>query len=119
MKRLRIIGESPKEQPEGWEVHNAPRPLVGNIQWEGEFRHGIFYAAIDPADSLMTGYARRENASLDAYRVEYVTKERAIEEAKEHAKEKHPEMLTASYIGEDDWLNHWYYLQQQRMEKEK
>lgn len=40
--------------PEGvdpsWPVYNAPRPLYGTETWQDDFRHGIFYAAIDPDD---------------------------------------------------------------------
>jgi len=33
----------------GWIVYNAPRPLAGHATWQGQFRHGIFYAAVAPA----------------------------------------------------------------------
>jgi hypothetical protein len=31
--------------PDGWVIANAPRPLNGEIAWQGPFRHGIFYVA--------------------------------------------------------------------------
>ncbi len=31
-----------------WDVYNAPRPIPGEITFQGEFRHGIFYAAGPP-----------------------------------------------------------------------
>jgi len=33
------------EIPDGWVIANAPRPLNGEIAWQGPFRHGIFYVA--------------------------------------------------------------------------
>ncbi len=38
----------PEAIPEGWLVVNAPRPVGGEMTWEGEFRHGLFYAAAPP-----------------------------------------------------------------------
>ncbi len=39
-----------------WLIYNAPRPIPGHILWQGDFRHGVFYAAIapegDPADEF-------------------------------------------------------------------
>jgi len=37
--------DGPADLPEGWLIANAPRPLGGQRTWEGQFRHGIFYAA--------------------------------------------------------------------------
>jgi len=28
-----------------WEIVNSPRPIPGEIVWQGKFRHGTFYAA--------------------------------------------------------------------------
>lgn len=33
------------EVPAGWPVANAPRPLIGQITWQGDYRHGRHYAA--------------------------------------------------------------------------
>lgn len=35
-----------------WPVVNAPRPLAGEVTWDGEFRHGLFYAAGPRRESL-------------------------------------------------------------------
>jgi hypothetical protein len=32
-----------------WIICNAPRPIVGHVEWRGEFTSGVFYAAIDPS----------------------------------------------------------------------
>lgn len=50
-----------------WAVVNAPRPIPGAITWQGEFRHGIFYAAGNRAD-----FGERWN-DLDAWPVEAIT----------------------------------------------
>ena len=65
----------------GWTVYNAPRPLLGNEVWQGEFRHGIFYAAVMPAGAgiEMEAYAEqgyhKRNQELDGYTCEIITKE--------------------------------------------
>ncbi len=50
-----------------WAVYNAPRPIPGEIAFQGEFRHGIFYAA-GPLDR----YARAWD-ELDAWPVELIS----------------------------------------------
>jgi len=47
-KKLFIISEKPKDIPENWLIFNAPRPLLGDKEWQGDFQHGIFYVAVDP-----------------------------------------------------------------------
>jgi len=65
--------------PKSWEVWNAPRPIPGTIvkqggvTWQGEFRHGVFYAGIDPKDPEADTW-RRNNMGLDAWFIQYVTK---------------------------------------------
>jgi hypothetical protein len=41
----RAAWATPEPVPDGWAVANAPRPIAGQITWQGDFRHGIFYAA--------------------------------------------------------------------------
>jgi hypothetical protein len=54
--------------PDGWMIANAPRPLMGEIRWEGKFRRGIFYAA-NPTEVTGTfGWA-----ADDAGRVVFIT----------------------------------------------
>lgn len=45
-------------------VFNAPRPLYG-MEWRGEFRHGVFYAAVDLRNEWATTWIK-SNLSLDA-----------------------------------------------------
>lgn len=65
---------------EGWTIYNAPRPLYGHQIWQGEFKHGKFYAAVspegDPIDEL--GDAKefhRRNVELDGWICKWVTAE--------------------------------------------
>lgn len=62
----------PDNLPNGWLVFNAPRPIYGTWLWEGDFRHGIFYAALDPESNEAAALIKR-NHELDASIVEYWT----------------------------------------------
>jgi len=48
--------ERPADIPETWTIYNASRPLFGHAHWRGDFRHGVFFAAVmpegDPADEF-------------------------------------------------------------------
>jgi len=55
----------PPDLAEGAEIYNAARPLYGHKEWTGEFRHGVFYAAIYPDRDYADEY-RRRNLELDA-----------------------------------------------------
>lgn len=53
---------------------NAARPLYGGVTWTGDFRHGVFYAAVNLAHEG----AQREienNLSLDGHPVVVLTQE--------------------------------------------
>ncbi len=50
----------------GWQVVNAPRPIPGEVEWTGEFRHGCFYAAGD------TGKFGKTWDDFDAWPVEEI-----------------------------------------------
>lgn len=100
MKILKILGEHPEwfaatDGSHGriyptWEIWNAPRPIYGHVQWTGEFRHGVFYAGIDPDEEYADKW-RRENISLDAWKLEYVTKQEALRQIREYYEKKYPE----------------------------
>ena len=73
MTIIRLLDPRPEDVPHNFAVFNAPRPLIGAKTWSGDFRHGIFYAAID----LTLPEAKRcirENVSLDGCLCEYVTR---------------------------------------------
>lgn len=53
-----VVCESlPGDLPKDWIIMNAPRPLLGDKVEQGQFMHGVHYAAINPgvefADELM------------------------------------------------------------------
>ena len=58
------------EVPEGWQIANAPRPLMGEITWTGKFRRGIFYAA-SPTEVTGTFGWKADDAGL----IEFITDE--------------------------------------------
>ncbi|GEM_PF-5957298 len=58
--------QTPKDIPENWIVFNAPRPLYGHKDWQGEFGHGRFYAAVDP-DGDRAAWMIEQNKSLDGW----------------------------------------------------
>ncbi len=78
-KQVTVIGNRPTQAPDGWSIFNAPRPLCGDTQWTGDFVHGIFYVAVDPADDYAAGFIAC-NANLDAWQLEYTTEEVAVTE---------------------------------------
>jgi len=62
----------------GYTVYNAPRPLYGHELWQGDFRHGVFYAAVAPDNLDEFNDAptfHQRNQELDGYTCEIITKE--------------------------------------------
>ena len=64
----------------GWIVYNAPRPLLGHECWQGDFRHGVFFAAVapegDPADEFGDAPTfHKRNRQNDGYTCEIVSRE--------------------------------------------
>jgi hypothetical protein len=60
----------------GWEIADAPRPLLGTETVQGPFRSGVFYAGLDPtrdADLDMAGIVRRNWRANNATPVVVVT----------------------------------------------
>lgn len=55
-------------------IFNAPRPMIGSIEWSGKFMHGVLYAALDVtlpgADNCFL-----KNVQYDGWVVEYVTQD--------------------------------------------
>jgi hypothetical protein len=52
--------------PPGWIVFNAPRPMYGDKDWQGDPGHGTFYGAIDPHGERPE-WMIKENKSLDGW----------------------------------------------------
>ena len=69
----------PADIPADWTIYNAPRPLFGHAHWRGDFRHGIFFAAVapegDPADEFgdAAGFHKR-NRELDGHVCVWISK---------------------------------------------
>lgn len=70
-KRLSLFEPRPEGIKDGWIIMNAPRPLIGNEEWEGAFHHGIFYAAIDPLVEEHTERILKYNVSMDGWVVDF------------------------------------------------
>ena len=65
-----------------WTVVNAPRPLPGEIHFQGEFRHGVFYSA-GPRDRYDQAWA-----DLDAWPVTLITNLEIVERLRTMAVER-------------------------------
>lgn len=66
----RVVGTKPA--PPGHLLFNAPRPLYGTT-WQGDFEHGIFYAAVDPVGDPYAANWIKRNVELDGWLLEYIT----------------------------------------------
>ena len=88
-KLVKVIGTRPDHIPEGWPIYNAPRPLYGEPTWTGDFIHGIFYAAVDPADDYGARFIQC-NTNLDAWQLEWVSEEEAVVEAMQRLTDEYP-----------------------------
>lgn len=82
---LRLADPRPIDVPADALIFNAPRPLAGHVGWQGEFRHGRFYVAVDPSARMAEAHIRN-NVSLDGYLCEYITDDDIREWAEEHGK---------------------------------
>ena len=89
VKKIPVIGRRPDHIPDAWPIFNAPRPLLGHEEWQGDFEHGIFYVAVDPDGYGAEGFIER-NISLDGWLVEYWTEEKALEAAKGYLLKEYP-----------------------------
>ena len=71
----------------GWAVYNAPRPLSGDERWQGDFRRGVFYAAVDLADQFKAPLYEQTNCELDAGICEIITRATILAHGQEVANE--------------------------------
>lgn len=101
MKTVKVIGNRPAHVPQDWPIHNAPRPLYGQKLWQGDFFHGIFYAAIDPADEYSPGFVK-ENDRNDAYELVYLAREQAIQQAFEYYQKNFPKIVDKIDLDDKD-----------------
>ena len=78
----RVLGTKPIQSD--WIIFNAPRPLYGTQTWQGDFAHGIFYAAVDPVGDPYAHDWIKRNAELDGWLLEYVTEEDIAKWGRQH-----------------------------------
>jgi len=107
--KFAVIDSRPSDVPADWIVFNAPRPLYGHKEWQGEFYHGRFFAAVDPhgeyADRFM-----KNNVSLDGWVVEYYEKDAAIKQVIEFYKVTYPgESEAIADLNEKELLDAFYH----------
>lgn len=102
VKHVPSFAPRPEHIPADWVIWNAPRGMFGSTlpdgelaMWHGTFRHGIFYAAINPADVYAVDWTRH-NVENDGYIVDYVT----IEAARERLLQEYLRLYGAR-MGED------------------
>ena len=69
---IKTFSVRPENINSDWIIFNAPRPLVGNKTWQGDFLSGIFYAAVDPSDAMAHDFISN-NETNGAKIVEYTT----------------------------------------------
>lgn len=105
-KKFILVGKPPTTTPSGkalpaaYPIHNAPRPLYGDITWQGEFVSGIFYAAFDPEHPDAEFYTRR-NAELNAIELTWVSEDEVKAWAREWAKTEDLEEVIEGIIAHD------------------
>lgn len=73
----------------GWSVFNAPRPLPGTEDELGDFRHGTFYVAVDPA-SPRAEWCLREIRDLDGWPVQLISNEEIQARVRAHLGDEIP-----------------------------
>jgi len=71
----------------GMEIVNAPRPLAGQVSWEGPFRHGIFYVASEPGMAALVRGSTLGWDAMDAWPVRLVDNAYIEERVREHLAE--------------------------------
>jgi len=85
MQIFNTLMPRPQGVPEHYLICNAPRPIIGDMLWEGDFIHGRFYAALDPENPEFD-ICVRENTALDAWHLIFWTEA----EARDRVKEAYP-----------------------------
>ncbi len=95
-----ISEDRPADVPESWTIYNASRPLPGHKTWTGDFRHGVFFAAVapegDPVDEFNdSARFHKQCQSLDGWECVWVSLQDV---------EKYGRKLAADYgMDYDEW----------------
>lgn len=66
-----IIGNRPIEIQDDWLVFNSPVALCGVLEWFGKYRHGIYYAAVNPNETTANEQIEK-NLEFGAFLCEFV-----------------------------------------------
>jgi hypothetical protein len=117
IKGILILGDRPTEAPVGSLIFNAPRPIVGHEEWQGDFAHGRFYTAVDPKGDR-ADWMIEENRKMDAYVAEFRNKAETLALAKAWFRAEYPQYADKQEAREDsdeDYIRSFHA----RMEKIK
>lgn len=106
MKSCILLEKRPSNIPESWVVFNAARPLPGHEYWEGEFHHGIFYAAINP-EGYNAHNILKSNIALDGWLVHYYN-ENLYQEWRTNTLKKHGKDIDELNERMERWLKETY-----------
>jgi len=88
---IKTFNARPENINSGWIIFNAPRPLVGNKTWQGDFISGIFYAAVDPSDAMAHDFISN-NEMNGAKIIEYTTVNKHVADIRAKVIAEYPEM---------------------------
>ena len=99
----------------GWTVYNASRPLLGHDHWQGDFRHGVFFAAVAPAGSEADEFndhdlMHERNRQLDGHVCEIVTRAQIEEYGRQVAVEYDMGVASFRY---DDIVQSYFNMREQ------
>lgn len=98
------------EIPADWTVWNAARPLYGHEQWTGEFRHGLFYAAIDPCGESHQYFTVR-NHELDGWICQWVTQEEVFQTVRSYYETRFPDQtVNWDNFEYTDFVNSFFHI---------
>lgn len=94
----------PRDVPLDWLVFNAPRPLVGDQAWQGEWCKGVFYAAVNP-DGSRAAWMIEENRLLDASELVFILFADALSSQKERVVARYPARDVSWYADDSEHAN--------------
>jgi len=73
-RKVELVRERPRDVPSDWRIFNAPRPLYGHMNWQGDFVSGIFYVAVNPDGEYADTFIRK-NHEQDAIELVYLSQQ--------------------------------------------
>ena len=107
-----VKGQRPAEVmehaiPADWLIFNAPRPLLASsipdgipsgigefyLAWQGDFIHGVFYAAVDPANTDIVNH----NIQDDGWVLAWHAKDEIVAWVKDYYETHYPGFDIAKY----------------------